>query len=242
MDKHRSIIDSFVLKAIAIIAMACNHTGHAFFDQLPAIASCILIAVGGLTFPIMAYLLVVGYQHTRNVQRYALRLGIFALISTLPFIWVLDDKLNVLFTLLMGLGIIWVDDHVENRTVFWLLFIAAIIASHWCDWSYIGVPMILLYHRGRNYKWQVVLPITLVWMIGVSYTIGSLTLDIWEQYWMYYLPTILYCFVGGTATIPLLYYYNGERGRSLKYFFYAFYPAHIVLLGLVKGIAYGIWW
>jgi len=190
----------------------------------------------------MAYLLTVGYHYTRDVRKYALRLGIFALISLLPFIWVLSDKLNVLFTLLMGLGIIWADDNLKNRFLFWGLFAAAFVASQWCDWSYIGVPMILLYHRGREQRWQVVLPIILVWAMGITYIHTIMTSVFVEAYFRSYLPSLLYCFIGATATIPLLYNYSGDRGRPMKYFFYAYYPGHISLIGLAKGLLYGIWW
>ncbi|MDR0459288.1 MAG: conjugal transfer protein TraX [Coriobacteriales bacterium] len=242
MQQSQSKIDSFVLKIIAIVGMTANHAGHTFYAYLPPLAKTILIGAGGLTFPIMAYLLVIGYQHTRDVRRYAMRLAIFALVSLLPFIWVLGDKLNVLFTLLLGLGVIWADDHLKNRLVFWALLISAIIATHWCDWSYIGVPMILLYHRGRDQKWQTVLPIILVWVWGLSNLINILPNYPWSLYWTDLLPNVVYCFVAASATIPLLMNYNGERGRPLKFFFYAYYPAHIALLGLLRGILYGIWW
>ena len=234
--------DSFALKIIAILGMTADHIGNAFYGQLPLVARCILFAPGGLTFPIMAYLLTVGYQHTRDVRRYALRLAVFALLSTLPFFWVLGNKLNVMFTLLMGLGIIWADDHLKNRAAFAGLLVAAILASHWCDWSYIGVPMILLYHRGKDTAWRTLAPVALVWLMGLSFIIDPLLQGTWQQYWTYFMPSLLYCFVGATATIPLLSAYGGKQGLPLKYFFYAYYPVHIALIGLARGLLFGIWW
>ena len=54
-------------------------------------------------------------------------------------------------------------------------------------------------------------------------------------------PSALYPLVGCTATIPLLWAYNGGRGRPMKWFFYAYYPAHIAVLGLTKGLLFGDW-
>lgn len=55
------------------------------------------------------------------------------------------------------------------------------------------------------------------------------------------LALVLYPLVGCTLTIPLLGAYNGGRGRSMKWFFYAYYPAHIAVLGLAKGLVFGDW-
>jgi hypothetical protein len=241
MQKSSIKIDSFTLKVIAIVGMTLNHIGNAYWIHLSTAARFLLIIPGGLTFPIMAYLITVGYQHTRDVKKYILRLAVFAVISFLPFYWVLGHSFNVLFTLLMGLIVLWADDHLKNRFLFWSIFVAAIVASHWCDWSYIGVPMILLYHRGRDKPWQVFYPIVLVWCLGLSYIFQIINASGSLNYWLAYLPYILYCLVGATATIPLLYNYSGERGRSMKYFFYAYYPLHIALLGLVKGLLFGTW-
>ena len=55
------------------------------------------------------------------------------------------------------------------------------------------------------------------------------------------LPFALYGLVGCTAAIPLLLAYNGLRGKPLKWFFYAYYPAHITVLGLACGLIFNYW-
>lgn len=234
--------DSFLLKCVAILGMTANHAGHVFAHQLPTPAYTVLIGLGGLTFPIMAFLLTVGYRHTRDVGRYALRLGGFALLSLVPFAWALEPRLNVLFTLLMGLGVVWADDHLASRPLFWALAAAAIAASHWCDWSYIGVPVILLYHRAHDGRWRAVLPLAPIWLLGLSNLAGALALGLWAEYWPRLLPDLLYCLVGASLTIPLIQLYGGSLGRPMKYFFYAYYPGHLALLALLRGLLLQVWW
>ena len=75
-----------------------------------------LFGFGGLTFPIMAFLLVEGYRHTSNVARYARRLLVFALVAQVPFGMFLSPGLNVLFTLLVCLGLLYA---LRAIGVFW---------------------------------------------------------------------------------------------------------------------------
>ena len=243
MEKERFQTDSFGLKVIAIIAMTANHFAHVFHGHLPSIVYTICIGVGGMTFPIMAFQIAEGYKYTRDVKKYALRLAVFTIASFLPFYLVLGEQLNVIATLLLGLLVIWADDasqgNSNKRLAFYLFFIAAIVATHWCDWSYVGVPMIYLYHRGQGKKWQVVAPATLVWMMGATFVLDFITRGSYAYYLPYYLPSFLYFFVGVSATIPLLLAYRGKQGRKMKYFFYIYYPLHIVALGLLERIIYG---
>jgi len=77
--------------------------------------------VGRLGFPIFCFLLVEGFGRTHNVGKYALRLGIFALISEVPFDLALTGTVfepgyqNVFFTLLFGLAALCVYDFVKQR-------------------------------------------------------------------------------------------------------------------------------
>lgn len=42
-------------------------------------------------------------------------------------------------------------------------------------------------------------------------------------------------------TIPLLKAYNGERGKmkNMKYLFYIYYPAHLIVCGILRMILHG---
>ena len=75
---------AFPLKVLAIAGMTCNHACYIYWDYLPPGILCALFALGGLTFPIMAFLLVEGYRHTSSVRRYGRRLLAFALVAQVP--------------------------------------------------------------------------------------------------------------------------------------------------------------
>ena len=74
-------MSAFTLKLIALVTMIIDHVGAIL---LPAVSSGCAIS-GGFPCRSCAFLLVQGYMHTRNFNRYALRMGIFALLSEVPY-------------------------------------------------------------------------------------------------------------------------------------------------------------
>lgn len=222
------------LKIIALISMLIDHFaliilywGYLYPNQPIIIGSDlhtllkvynVLRGIGRLAFPIFCFLLVEGFLHTSSRPKYALRLGVFALISEIPYdlginnSWYYPEKCNVFITLLIGLLVIWAMEHFAGR--FYLqaaAFAAGALLAYviHSDYDYRGIILIALLYLFRYYRLMQALA-------------GSVSL-----YWEW--PAIF-------AFIPIC-MYNGKRGRSLpKYLFYAFYPAHLLLLCLIASL------
>lgn len=202
------------LKWIAIITMLIDHIGAVLFPDMHWMRY-----VGRIAFPVFCFLLVEGFYHTANVKRYLFRLLLFALISEIPYnlafyhtVWY-PEKQNVFFTLAIGLSLLWFWNR-EREPIFkaGLLVIAMWLAEMLrTDYHGYGVLLIVMFQivRERNKIWMILC--------------GG-----WNFLWK---STIQYA---GILAIPLIALYNGERGNSMKYFFYVFYPLHLIILYLIK--------
>lgn len=255
-------ITSSTLKIIAIVGMTANHGAWIFAPFLPFPALCFLLACGGVTFPIMAFLLVEGYRHTSSPGRYAARLLAFALLAQIPYSLFLSSNLNVLFTLLIGLALLHIHDHGlpsigrqkregepvlleqggklarfrQSRVTFWGCAVIGVVVSSLCDWGVLGPLMILMGYLMPTRAQRIVSPIALAALsIGLPQA-GELLMG----GGMDALPYLLYALVGCTSAAPLLFSYKGARGLPMKYFFYAYYPLHILVLGLLRIALFGM--
>lgn len=101
----------FHLKLIALITMFIDHIGAVFFPQVT-----LLRVIGRISFPLYAFLIAEGCRYTRNRGRYALGLGVFALISEIPY----DLALHPEF-LENGL---WGQNFLFQTNIFYTMFFA----------------------------------------------------------------------------------------------------------------------
>lgn len=246
-------MSSFALKMIAIITMLIDHAAFAFAPSLPTGLYYAMRSVGRLAMPIFCFMIAEGFFHTRSVKKYALRLGVFALISELPFDllftrgmvvriteqgkWWNFGHQNVFFTLLLGLLGIWFFDMcaAKNRKVLALLSIVfAGVAAQLLgtDYGIFGVFFIFAFYVMRGNR----LGGSAAFAIGVlaftSYNViqaGRIGLS--SLFWLFHLA----------ALIPV-WLYNGKKGpggRIVKYSLYVFYPAHILILFAIRYALYG---
>lgn len=219
-------VNAFALKIAAIAGMTCNHVANVFGTAMPEALTVGLYMAGGLTFPIMAYLLCEGYRHTSSVRRYAERLALFAAISQIPYSLLFGAVGNVLITLLIGLGLLWILDHGSNSLVKGVAVVGGIALSAFCDWGLIGPILILLFwhlhDRPRGSALAMVVAILGLGIPALSQAVTDPT--------PLALGALGYYTVGFGAATLLILNYNGQRGRPMKWFFYGYYPAHLLVL------------
>ena len=233
--KQAKGISANTLKIIAIMGMTLNHVAIIYAKDVSALIRWVLQGMGGVTFPIMAYLLVEGYRHTSNTKRYAMRLFIFACIAELPFRFFLSNSRgNVLFTFLLGFVAIYFYDKMVKKVtkeLFFFVFFVLVCVSVFFDWGGIGVLLIFFYYMIHD-KWKrVVVP----YLILATFFLLEISINIVRMNQLNVLRDIFFL-LGCTLSIPLLLHYNGERGKSVKYFFYVYYPAHILVLGILREV------
>jgi len=207
-------LNSFQLKCIAVITMIVDHTGAVLFPHI-----LLFRYVGRLAFPIFCFLLTEGFFHPRDVRKYMFRLGIFAIVSEIPYDLAFRGTVlefthqNVFFTLLIGVIMMY----ALEKSSEWPVKAVEVILSMWfvswicSDYSLKGILLIAIYYFLRDNK------------VG-KFGIGALWNFLWNSTIQMY---------GALASIPIA-LYNGEKGRSMKYFFYLFYPLHLLVLYAVS--------
>lgn len=221
------------LKIIAIIAMTIDHiTAILLSDKLNLQTYLVLRAIGRLTIPIMWFSIVEGYYHTKNIKKYIERLFIFSIISHFAYAYAFEKPMipksiffetSVIWSLMWGLIALWITKN--NNLKKWMKFILVVlicILTYKSDWGLVSILAIvgMGIYRHDFTKQMLVLYISVVLVEMIKY---GLTNRIWHIIQL----TVIFA-------IPLIAKYNGEKGEGSKYFFYVYYPLHLIILGLIR--------
>lgn len=243
MKKLELETTSMSLHIMAMIFMLCDHL---WATVIPG--NDWLTCIGRLTFPIFAFLIVEGYFHTHDLKKYVSRLFLFALISEIPFNLVMGSSLfypihqNVLWTFLLGIWLIHLNEKAkETSKVFVriLVGIGTVVLAYvlgllmMVDYYHAGVLMVLVFYffRGREW-WNYIGQMVLLYYINVEMLSGfAYEINIFGE--IHYLVRQGFALL---ALIPI-WLYRGKEGyksKALQYLYYGFYPAHLLILWLVR--------
>ena len=253
------------LKWVAIVTMLIDHAGltlvygaakfhHAWGTGLMSLKGYYFLrGVGRLSFPLFCFLLVEGFFHTRSRGKYLLRLGLFALLSELPFDLALKgtwqvfgnpelpfwtriglefSSQNVFFTLFLGLLAVWIWDSLTLgnrpdcgglRGLYAMICVIGLGAA--------------AYYLKTDYR-----------AMGVALILALYLLH--DRPWERDLAAFgalggmiafgsMWIEIFAGLSFPLMHAYNGQRGRQSKYLFYLIYPGHLLALAILQKLLFG---
>ena len=236
---------SFSLHLMAMLFMLCDHLWGTIVP-----GNDWLTCIGRVCFPIYAFLLVEGYFHTSNLKKYVKRILLFAVISEIPFNLAMASSViypfhqNVLWSFLIALGLIHCNEKAKASEKLWIRIavgIFTILAGYllglitMVDYYHAGILMVLTFYFFHHRNW---------WdYVGQLLCLGYINLELLGGfgYEVVLFGETVFLTRQGLALLALIpiWLYKGKQGyhsKWWKYFCYAFYPVHLLILGLLKFV------
>lgn len=235
-------LNANTLKMLAIIAMTIDHMADLLFPNMQNNPIAIIMhIIGRITAPIMFYFIYIGFIHTNNLVKYIKRLFVFAIISHFTYCFAFGinfipfssgnffNQTSIMWALAFSLVSLYIINKkkLENYKKIIIIILINIITFP-ADFSCIGVMIVIaLYENKDNFNKQM----------------------LFMMFWLILYSIISFIFVNKTYGIiqlfsflayPILKRYNGQKGNAkwLKWFFYIYYPLHLLLIGIFRILLY----
>ena len=230
------------IKYIAMVTMLLNHIANIFIPTGVWIGE-VFISVGYFTAITMLYFLVEGYEYTHSKKKYLARLLIFGLISEIPYCIALTNEgiisfrgFDMIFTLALCFGLIWFLDTHEKKWMKFLASVVAVVLSVFCDWALMAPIITLLFIWSKHSEKKIRIAYLLsAALFGILSFLGGMEHFSFVQNVIFAVLAMMGMVASG---ICILHLYNGkraEKGKTFsKWFFYLFYPAHLLVLGIIR--------
>lgn len=231
-----------VIKYFAMLAMLLNHIATIFL-QSGTVMCELFLNIGYFTAITMCYFLVEGYRYTHSKTRYFLRLLFFAIVSEFPYCFAFSEGtaitfhgMNMLFTLCLCFILIAANRTLHSTAAYGCVIVAIIALSFFCSWAVMAplFTLLFLWADGNRDKTKTAFFVSAL-LFGALNLLGGLgrfpaSINV--------LYAVLSMIGIGLSGVCIVCCYNGERmqrGRRFsKWFFYLFYPLHLLVLGLIR--------
>lgn len=217
-------LSSNTLKIIAAITMFIDHMGMLLFPQ-----NLIFRIVGRIAFPIYAFMIAEGCKYTRNREKYFAHLTVLAAVCQIVY-FLFDGStfMCVLVTFSLSILTIYALDRLKAAPNGWN---AAVFAA--------AVAGVYVLNRVLDIDygfWGCMLPVFASFFHGTKYDDNRTHALMLTAGLLLLCTTTSSVQIYSLMAVPLLLCYSGRRGKwKMKYFFYIFYPLHLVFL---QGISY----
>lgn len=228
--------------------MVVDHTGSVVFgtlivekgqNDLYLVAYILMRLIGRLAFPLFCFLISEGVNYTHNLKQYVCRLWMFACISEVPYdfmrgtIWNPNAQ-NVGITLALAATAELIA-HTSSINRFVCYGIASGIAAFLhADYGAAGVALIFLLISSKDKQKKIAAAIC-----GSTYSVYYMFTQLHMGYLFITMSTVLI----GTILYWIIRHYSPvvhkqKPRRFPKYWFYAVYPGHMLVLGMFLQIIY----
>ena len=234
-------ISGNILKIIAALSMFLDHMGLIFFPQIEWFR-----ILGRIALPIFSFMIAEGCRYTRNKVRYFLT--VFSLASICQLVYFLyngDTYMSILITFSISIVTIYAMQFFKEnlfdksatilkKLFSTLLFLGVIVSVYFLntlleiDYGFFGCMLPVFaasLHSPKKTEISFakkidIIPVHLL-MLSVGMLCLALQSDV-RQFWAF-------------LALPFLLLYSGKRGNlNIKYFFYIFYPTHLLLLEFIN--------
>ena len=229
---------------LKIIAMTIDHIADLLYPGMPNnMISNVCHVIGRITAPIMFFFICEGFYYTKDIKKYIKRLFMFAIISHFAYCFAFGinyipfstgsifNQTSIMWTLAWAVVALYII-YGNNKFKIWQKYFLVILLNlitFLSDWSCIGLMIILsMYeHRGNLNKQM----INIIFWTSIYSLVSILFVN--------KIYGIIQMFV--VIAYPLLSLYNGQKGGNnwLKWFFYLYYPLHLIVLGITRMLMYG---
>jgi len=237
--------DTDLIKLLACVFMFIDHAGKMLFPQIGEMR-----LIGRLAFPMFAYCIAVGAVYTRDPAKYLSRIALLALISQPFYALGLDhatssmfsisfhenpfgatyafytgswQKPSILLSLFLGLCILMALRH-KRWTLALFIYILCTRFSSNLDYGVAGIRLMILFYALCEYP-AAALALTSAYMISWSRGLGYTFFGCSFGMRIFALPAVVFC------CLPMK-----RRLKLPRWFLYAFYPAHLIVLAILTRI------
>lgn len=229
-----------VIKIIAVIFMTLDHIGWVLLPEVR-----ILHILGRISMPLFAFMIAEGAYHTRNKVKYFSLIFLLGVAFQIVYYVALRSTYMGIFitfstSILMIYALQFFKTQLFYGTYFqkaysFLLFGASVVGTYflneYCDVDYgfwgcmLPVFASLFCVNATDKKGERTVKFNCVPVNVLAFAVGLLILAVYHAG---RLGGIQYY---ALLALPILFLYSGKRGKwKMKYFFYVFYPAHLVVI------------